>query len=319
MSSIKHYGKASDPEAEELRKKIQALNEEAAQNFDNPTWRRERAQEMTESIYEGFQHENLLALMAEVENLPFTGRSFVKETRGLKAYWLARGGYIEASTLHSEVMEIPRDIIGFQVQEFEEKLETNFAETAATLVELAIARMDAMVNQRLLALLQAAVPFGHSSYVHGNLTTNGILSAVNTALAEVRDTSKTRQVTIIGRPSMTEKIMDDLLGSDYNGSGFLPRSNEEFVRNGILGVYRGANIISLTNFEDENDQPFFPANELYVMSSDASKFAFWGGMKTKEYTEDDNWYWHFLGKKEFGGVVHRPERIRRIVDDETDA
>jgi|JI9StandDraft_1071089.scaffolds.fasta_scaffold01623_13 hypothetical protein len=318
MSSIKHYGKASNPEEDELRKKIKALNEEAAENFDNPTWRRERAQEMTESIYEGFQHENLLALMAEVENLPFTGRSFVKETRGLKAYWLARGGYIEASTLHSEVMEIPRDIIGFQVQEFEEKLETNFAETAATLVELAIDRMDAMVNQRLLALLQAAVPFGHPSYVHGNLTTNGILSAVNTALAEVRDVSKTRQVTIIGRPSMTEKIMDDLIDNN-SYSGFLPNSNEQFMQQGILGTYRGANIVSLTNYLDENDQPFFPANEIYIMSSDASKFAFWGGMKTKEYTEDDNWYWHFLGKKEFGGVVHRPERIRRIVDDETDA
>ena len=42
MSSIKHYGKASNPEEDELRKKIKALNEEAAENFDNPTWRCER-------------------------------------------------------------------------------------------------------------------------------------------------------------------------------------------------------------------------------------------------------------------------------------
>jgi hypothetical protein len=311
MSSIKLYGK-TDPELEALRKKVELLNEEAAQNFDNPTWRRERAQEMTETIYEGFQHENLLALMAEVENLPFTGRSFVKETRGLKAFWLARGGYIEASTLHSEVMEIPRDIIGFHVTEFEEKLETNFAETATTLVDLAIQRMDAMVNQRVLSLFQAAIPDSTSpSYVAGGGVS---LAQLNSALASVRDASKTRNVTIIGRPTMTEQIMDELLGASYNGSGFLPATNEDMVRRGLLGTYRGANIVSLTNYTDENDVPFFPENEMYVMSTDASKFAFWGGMKSKEYVEEDNWYWHFLGKKEFGGVVHRPDRVRRIVD-----
>lgn len=310
-NSIKLYGK-NDPEAEALRQKIALLNEEAAKNFDDPAWRRERAQEMTETIYEGFQHENLLALMAEVENLPFTGRSFVKETRGLKAFWLSRGGYIEASYLHSEVMEIPRDIIGFHVTEFEEKLETNFAETAATLVDLAIQRMDAMVNQRVLSLFQAAIPDNtHPSYVSGNGVS---LAQLNAALAGVRDASKTRNVTILGRPTMTEQIMDELLGADHNGSGFIPATNEDMVRRGLLGTYRGANIVSLTNYTDENDVPFFPDNEMYIMSNDASKFAFWGGMKTKEFVEEDNWYWHFLGKKEFGGVVHRPDRLRRIID-----
>jgi hypothetical protein len=37
-------------------------------------------------------------------------------------------------------------------------------------------------------------------------------------------------------------------------------------------------------------------------------------MKSKEYMEDDNWYYHFIGKKDFGGTVHRPDRVRRIVD-----
>ena len=310
MSSIKLYGKENS-ELDALREKKRRINEEARLKFDDPQWRRERAQEMTETIYQGFQHENLLSLMAEVENLPFDGRSFVKEVRGLKAFWIARGATIEASTLHAEVMEIPRDTVGFHVSEFEEKLEVNFAETAATMVDLAIQRMDAAVNQRVHGLLQAAVPSSSPYYSSG---TSVSLSFVNNALAAVRDASRTRNVTIVGRPSMTEQIMDQLLGNSYNGSGFLPATNEELVRRGVLGTYRGANIISLTNYLDENDEPFFPGNELWVMSSDSSKFAFWGGMRSKEYMEQDNWYWHFLGKKEFGGVVHRPDRIRRFVD-----
>jgi hypothetical protein len=35
---------------------------------------------------------------------------------------------------------------------------------------------------------------------------------------------------------------------------------------------------------------------------------------SKEYTEEDAWYWHYIARRDFGGVVHRPSRARRIVD-----
>jgi hypothetical protein len=86
------------------------------------------------------------------------------------------------------------------------------------------------------------------------------------------------------------------------------------VNRGVLGTYRGANIVTLKNWKDDANNSFFPANELFVMSTDASKFAFFGGLMTREWNEEDNWYWHFIARRDFGGVVHRPERIRRIVD-----
>jgi hypothetical protein len=269
------------------------------------------AQEMTETIYEGFDHENLLGLMAEVENAPFDGRVFVKEVRGLRAFWVARGGYIEASTMRAQVMEIPRDTIGFHVTEFEDKLRTNFAETQSTLVDLGIRRLDAEVNNRVLSTFQAAIPDTSPYYIDDSGVS---LAALNTALREVRDESKVFDLAIVGRSTMTDQIMDELLGASYNGSGFLPETNEQLVQRGVLGTYRGAKIITLRNFQDDEDVSFFPANEMYVIARDASKFAFWGGLMSKEYVEDDNWYWHYLARRDFGGVVHRPERARRIVD-----
>lgn len=309
LSVVDNHGRSAEERAA-AQELVRRANEEARLNWRNPMWRAEMAQAMTESIYEGFTHENLLSLIAEVENLPFEGRSFVKETRGLRAFWVARGGYIEASTVHSEVMEIERDTIGFQVYEFEDKLITNFAETQRTMIDLGIQRMDAEINNRVLQVFQASVGVGSDSYVP---TSNLSLAELNTALSEVRDETNSFQVSIIGRAPMTEKIMDKLLGAT-NGAGFIPATNEEMVRRGLLGTYRGANIITLKNYKDDVNNPFFPANELYVMSSDASKFAFFGGMMSKEWVEDDNWYWHFLTRRDFGGVVHRPERIRRIVD-----
>lgn len=306
------YGRSED-DRKEMRAKKDALNKEAFDNWDNPVWRRSMAAALTETVYRGFDHENLLSIFADVENAPFDGRVFVKETRGLRAFWVARGGYIEASDMHSEVMEIPRDTVGFHVYEMEDKLRNNFAETQATLVSLAGKRMDAEVNRRVLALFQAAVPSSAANYA----TASGLsLSTLNTAIRTVRDQSDQFEVTIIGRITMTDQIVERLVASGSGGvaAGFVPESNEAMLQRGILGTYRGARILTLNNYTDDTRVPFFPANELWVVARDASKFAFWGGLLSKEYVEEDNWYWHYLARRDFGGSVYHPERLFRIVD-----
>jgi hypothetical protein len=313
---IDAYGRTAEERAE-LREKIKQVNADAQANWHDPSWRAEMAADLTETIFMGFQHENLLSLLAEVENAGFNDRVFVKEVRGLRAFWIARGGYIEESTLKQEVMEIGRDTIGFHVSEFEDKLITNFAETQATLIELGIQRMDAEVNRRVLALFQAAIPDSSSPYY---IDDSGVsLTSLNTALREVRDESRTFDITILGRATMISQIEDELLGGSNNGSGFLPETNEQLVQRGVLGTYRGARLVTLKNWKDDEDIAFFPANEMYVISRDASKFAFWGGLQSKEFVENDNWYWHYLARRDFGGVIHRPERLRRIIDTSLDA
>ena len=111
---------------------------------------------------------------------------------------------------------------------------------------------------------------------------------------------------------LVNQIVDELVTGNY--AAYLPQTNEELLRRGVIGTYRGANIVSLKNFKDDEDVSFFPANEMFVVGRDASKFAFWGDLLSKEWTEQDNWYWHFMARKDFGGVVHRPERLRRIID-----
>jgi hypothetical protein len=304
------YGKTHE-ERRAAKAQIDRLNEIAAENWDNPQWRAEMAQELTETIYLGFEHENLLSYMTQVENADFNARVFLKEVKGLRAFWVARGGYIEASTVKADVLELPRDTIGFHVYEFEDKLRTNFAETQATLVELGIQRLDAEVNLRMLSLLQAAVPSTSPYYV----SASGLsLTTLNSALTAVRDESRDFEVAIVGRSTMTDQVINQLLGSGQQGAGFFPETNEDLIRRGVLGTYRGAKIITLKNYRDDTDTPFFPANELWVIGRDASKFAFWGGMMSREWTENDAFYWHYLTRRDFGGVVHRPSRLRRVID-----
>ena len=302
-------------ERREWETRKRALNEIARDNWDDPAWRREMAQELTETIYLGFEHENLLGYMTQVENADFDERVFVKEVRGLRAFFVARGGYIESSSVHAEVFEIPRETVGFHVYEEEDKLRTNFAETQATLVELGVQRLDATVNSWFFTGLQAQVTSASPYYVSVNdLSTSGT-SAINNALTVVRDVSRDWEVAIVGRSTMTDQIVNALLGvGSQTGAGFFPELNEDLMRRGVLGTYRGAKIITLKNYLDDTGTPYFPANELWVIGRDASKFAFFGGMLSKEWIENAAWEWHYLARRDAGFVVHRPDRVRRIVD-----
>jgi hypothetical protein len=302
------FGRTAE-EKEEFRRICLQLSAEAKENWNDPQWHMLMGQAITEAVYVGFEHENLLDIMSIVERVGEDGRIFVKETRGLEAFWTARGGYIEIGRLVSDVTELVRDTIGYHVYEFSDKLRNNFSETAASLIDLGSQRLDAEINLRVLRTFQAAIPSGSPYYVSGSGLS---LVALDSAINAVFDRTLEGTVTVVGRRTMTGQIVDKLSQSP-NYPAFLPETNEELLRRGVLGTYKGATIVTLKNYLDDVDQSFFPTNEMYVVGRDASKFGFWGGPLSKEW-EDHNWYWHHLARQDFGGGVFRPDRLRRIVD-----
>lgn len=285
------------------RELTERANEEARQHWGSAQWRADFAAEMTESILLGFEYETLVDRWIETETTDFNGRIFVREASGLKAFYMARGGYIEASSLTSEVSEIPRDMVGVHVWEFEDKFTNNFAESAQTLRDLAIQRMDAEINRRIHTVLSQAIPSGSPYYV----STPGLSkAALDNAIRGVSDATRTGEVVIVGRPSMVDQIVD------FEGYG--PETLEEIRQKGVLGTYRGCTIVRLKNYKDEDGTAYLPANELWVMARDTGKFAFFGGLKSKEFEDLDNWYWHYIARRDTGILVHHPERARLLVD-----
>lgn len=306
MSKTKEMVDSFGRSQEENKQRIEimeAANQEARDNWNDPQWRRDFAADMTESILLGFEYETLIDRWIDTERADFNGRIFVREAGGLKAFYMARGGYIEASELTAEVSEVPRDMLGVHVWEFEDKFLTNFAESAQDLRDLSIQRMDAEVNRRVHTVLAEAVPSSSPYYV----ATPGLSKpAVDAAISAVRDASRTGDVVITGRPTMVDQIMDF--------DGFGNETKEEIRQKGVLGNYRGVDIVSLKNYKDEDGTPYLPANEMWIMARDTGKFAFYGGLMSKEFSELDNWYWHYLARRDTGVLVHHPERARRLID-----
>lgn len=299
---IDNYGRSSEDRAK-AQGLIEKVNADAKANWHDPAWRRAMAAVLTQSILEGFQFETFYDQIIDVERMGFDDRAILEEETGLEVFFIAKGGHIEASSLVSEVLELPRDTLGFHVYEFEDKMEANFAKNAASLRNLAVRRLDAGVNQQIRALVEAAIDSSSPYYISGAGLSQ---SALNQAIREVRDETESGNVTIMGRSPMVDQIADF--------PGFADEALEEIRARGRLGVYHGTSIIAAKNFKDEVGDSYIPANELFVIASDAGMFAMYGGLKSKEYVEQDNWYWHYVGRQDFGGVVHRPERIRRVVD-----
>jgi hypothetical protein len=299
---IDNYGRTADSRAKSLEL-INAVNAEARANWGDPEWRREMAGVLTESILEGFTFETFYDQIVNVERVGFDDRVILEEETGLKVFFVAKGGHIEASAMVSESMEIPRDTLGFHVYEFEDKMQSNFAKSAATLRNLAVRRLDWGVNKQIKALVEAAIYNGHPNYISGAGVSQ---AALNQAIREVKDESPGGVVSIYGRSTMVDQIADF--------SGFADEALEEIRLRGRLGTYRGANVVQVRNWKDEDGASFIPANEMYIVSQDAGTFAMYGGLKSKEYVEDDNWYWHYVGRQDFGGAIMHTDRVKRFVD-----
>lgn len=313
-AALDPFGRPRREEIDAYLASKKALNDEAQANWGNESWHREVAAIVAERLDYGFAFDNLFGTYFETRTVGEFETIEVRERRGLKVFWTARGGYIEESQLKTERFELPRDTIGFHVSEFADKLRANFAETIEELVGLAESKLDAEINRRMFQMLQAAVPSTSPYYV--NATTGLTKAALDQAIREVRDVTlpdgaTIPPVTVLGRAAMIDSISDVVTDA---AALFDPEGTAEIRRAGRLGVYRGANVVQLRNYTDDVGASYFPANELWVFGGNVGLFAFYGGTQTKSWEENTVDYRHYRGRRDCGGLIYHPERARRIVD-----
>jgi hypothetical protein len=313
-SGLDPWGRQKAADIGEYTRAKAALNQEAKDNWHNENWHVEQAAVLAERLDYGFQFENLFGTYFEVRNVGEFDVVEISERRGMNVFWTARGGYIDETQLKTERFTAPRDTIGFHVSEFEDKLRANYAETLEQLADLAMQRLDAEVNRRMFNLLQFAIPSSSPYYV--NATTGLTKDILDTAIREVQDVVKPNNgtmppVTIAGRATMIDKISDVVTDA---AALFDPEATAEIRRMGRLGVYRGANVVRISNYTDENDASYIPDNELWVFGGTVGVFAKYGGMQSKSWAENTVDYRHIRGRMDCGGLIYHPDRARRIID-----
>ena len=151
-------------QVQEYKELAAALNEQARENWDNPEFHRQVAADLASELDYGFTFENLFSTYFSTETVGEFDRVILKERRGLKVYYTARGGHVDESNLRTEQWELPRDTLGFHVRESEDKLRANFADSITAVAGLGRERLEAEVNRRIFGTLQSSVPPGSPFY-----------------------------------------------------------------------------------------------------------------------------------------------------------
>lgn len=310
------FGRPSQGSAEEYLRLRAALDAEARDDrkWNDPAYHRQIAALIAQQLDYGFAFESLFSTYFLTRTVGEWDQIELRERRGLKVFYTSRGGYIDESQLTTQRWTLPRDTIGFHVSEHEDKLRANFGETIEAMVGLAQMRMDAEINRRMFQLLQAAIPSSSPYYV--NASTGLSKANLDSAITAVMDAVKPSDgvippVTILGRRPMIDQISSVVTDP---AALYDPQATAEIRQQGRLGVYRGANIVQIRNYADENDASYMPANELWVFGGTVGMFAFYGDSRAKAFAEEEVDYQHYRARRDIGGLVHHPEQARRIVD-----
>ena len=307
-----------DNKIKDLQAQINRLNEEAADLIRDPQWNKEFAQQSNDEIWYGFNHTNFTEVFTDVERKGLADLATIDtEVRGLTAFHIARGGYIEESSIHSETAYIPKDQIGIHVVEQIDRLETGFVPAAQKIVRQAPVRLDAEINRRVIKTMQAAIP---SSSAYYTATSNLTLSQIEAAISGVKDVIEpdAGEPVIIARAGMIQKIRSALtVANTFNM--FLPVTNEDLLRRGVVTSFMGTPIVELPNYTDEFGRSYFPGNELWVVGKSIGKTVFYGTPRTNTWIENEGEYWHWQQRLNYGVSIYRPSHARRIVDSSVSA
>jgi hypothetical protein len=286
-----------------------ALNEEARENWGRPEWHREQAALITERLEWGFRNDNIVGSYFPTMSVGAFEKVVIEELRGMKVFWTARNGQIDESQMTSDQFELPRETLGWHVSEFEDNWQADYAATVEKLVGYARQRETAEVNRRIFTVLQEALPSASAFYEDAASTglTPAVLNPLLSEVADIADPSNGSlgaPLAIVGRAAAIDQI------SDF--PNFAPEAQEEIRKTGRLGVYRGANIVRVKNWTDEDGLPFIPENEVFVMGGDLGRFVNYGGTKFRTWTEDTTDHFHARSRRDIGLSIYRPHYARRI-------
>lgn len=306
---------ASQEEQDKFYEAAEALNAEAADKWEDPTWQREQARLIAEKLDWGFKSDAVYNQFFPTKHVRKDEQIVLKERRGLKVFWTHRAGEIDESQLRQDIYELGKDTLGWHVREFEDNVESNYAETIADLIPLARTLEQTEVTRRIFNVLQAAVPLGSAHYIDATSTGSTTLEkAVRSAITGIQDTPVpsnrtllSGQVSIVGRRSAVANILDF--------DSFNDKTKDDIARTGVLGTYFGAKIVTIDNYADEDGLAFLPDDELWVIGGGVGLFGSYGGSKVSNWVENKVAYRHYQSRRDVGVAVTHPEVTRRIAID----
>jgi hypothetical protein len=294
---VKKYEHASryNEEAQDISKRIQAMAK-------TPQGLNELAQLITEDLEEEMKAYDIRPLFfGPVKNRDLNETVEYKRKGKFRAYQITHGGYVPKSRIFQDVVTATPDIFAVRPACDLLQLETG---KISSVQELRDGARDALLSLyvgHVYGAIANAIPSGGDNYasVVGAEVDKATLDSMITKM------SKHGDVSVVGTHSALAPVLDF--------QGYSDATLRDIERTGSLGIYRGAQMVKIDQFQDADDVDLIKDNEIYVISQKAGHIDDFGELRNREIVDAEHDELSVKIQQMWGMTILHAEKMGRIV------
>ena len=296
FEQVKEYATAStyDEKAQALSKVIQNLSMTTA-------GKEELAQLITENLEAEMKAYDIRPLLFDTKPRAWNEKVEYKRKGKFRAFHITRGGYVPKSQIFQDVVMAMPEEFAVRPACHEDQLKTGRIGSVEELRSGAIEALVTLYCKYFYKTLETVVNV--TDLPNNVFKVSGALdkATLDKALAAA---AKHGTVSIVGTYQSLLPITDF--------QGYTDTQKDEIMRTGKLGVYRGANIVRLDEFYDEDGQDVIKQDTIFIIVRKAGHVDDFGETSNKAITDDEHDEFSIKIKKWWGFTILYPEYVFMI-------
>ena len=267
--------------------------------------RQELAEIVKVALEDSYNSFNIIPLLFETKHFKLGERPMFKtHKKGIVAYWTAPNAFVPMSRNYETEIFMQFESLGVRPECYLSDLKTGRVDSFGSLIRDGKEALEMAIYEKVYELL--AQVYNASGDAAANHTATNTLTkeALDKAINQVRK-------KVGGAPTI---IADYDLCTKIEGfEGFTKIALEEVRNHGLLGKYRGCNIVYLPEILNPvTQESIVPTDKLFVVGRKIGYYGDYHEMDMMQDTYMDDKSWQVRIDKECGMCIVRPEGIHVI-------
>lgn len=265
--------------------------------------RDELAEIVKVALEDSYNKFDIIPLLFDTKHFNLGDKPMFKtHKKGIRAYWTAPNSYVPKSQNYETEIFMQFESLGVRPECLLSDLKTGRVDSFGALISDARDAMETAIYQKIYELLaQTYNATGSASGLQASVSNTLTKTVLDDAINKVRK-------KVGGAPTI---IGDYDLCSQIEGfDGFSYIALEEIRNTGILGKYKGCNIVYLPEILDPVTQKsIVPTNKLFIVGRKIGVYGDYNDMDMMQEININDKSWNCRLDKEMGACITKPEGI----------
>lgn len=265
--------------------------------------RDELAEIVKVALEDSYNKFDIIPLLFDTKHFNLGDKPMFKtHKKGIRAYWTAPNSYVPKSQNYETEIFMQFESLGVRPECLLSDLKTGRVDSFGALISDARDAMETAIYQKIYELLAQTYnatgsASGSQASVSNTLTKTVLDDAINKVRKKVGGAP-----TIIGDYDLCSQI------EGFDGFSYI--ALEEIRNTGILGKYKGCNIVYLPEILDPVTQKsIVPTNKLFVVGRKIGVYGDYNDMDMMQEININDKSWNCRLDKEMGACITKPEGI----------